>query len=71
MCEDRERSILDIKLEPKYEGIRRTMTGKGLEEMETIRGVGEVQLRLLKQIYKKRIEYTVKACVNLDVNDEA
>lgn len=48
-----------------YESIRKKQTGQGLEEVEAIRDVPHVALRLIKQIFKKRIEYTVKACAEV------
>lgn len=43
----------------KYESIRRTQTGKALEEVEAIKNIPSASLSLVKQVIKRRIEYAV------------
>lgn len=49
-----------------YESIRKSQTGKALQDVEQIKGIPAPALRLIKTIIKQRIEYTL-----LDVIAEA
>jgi hypothetical protein len=42
-----------------YDSIRRTQTGKALEEVEAIKNIPPASLSLVKQVIKRRIEYAV------------
>ena len=49
-----------------YESIRKSQTGRALQDVEQIKGIPAPALRLVKTIIKQRIEYTL-----LDVIAEA